>query len=79
MLNESSHRVVMITGDNPLTAVHVAEQVKIVERETLVLDIPTDTHTDHELVWRSVDEKTVIPVSPSKPLNISILKSTICV
>ena len=40
MLNESSHRVVMITGDNPLTAVHVARQVEIVDRDVLILDEP---------------------------------------
>ena len=29
----------MITGDNPLTAVHVARQVEIVDREALILDL----------------------------------------
>ncbi|EGD97820.1 cation-transporting ATPase [Trichophyton tonsurans CBS 112818] len=37
MLNESSHRVVMITGDNPLTAVHVAKKVEIIDREEILL------------------------------------------
>jgi cation-transporting ATPase 13A1 len=37
-LNDSSHRCVMITGDNPLTAAHVAKQVEIVDREVLILD-----------------------------------------
>lgn len=72
MLNESSHRVIMITGDNPLTAVHVAKEVAIVERETLILDFPEVNHGQHELVWRSVDEKTVIPVSSSEPLNLDV-------
>src|SRR2546421_8172060 len=40
MLNESSHRCIMITGDNPLTAVHVARQVEIVDRDVLILDAP---------------------------------------
>jgi cation-transporting ATPase 13A1 len=29
----------MITGDNPLTAVHVARQVEIVDRDALILDL----------------------------------------
>jgi len=30
---------VMITGDNPLTAIHVARDVEIVDREALILDL----------------------------------------
>ena len=29
----------MITGDNPLTALHVARDVEIVDREALILDL----------------------------------------
>lgn len=80
MLNESSHRVVMITGDNPLTAVHVARQVEIVDREVLILDAPEHDETGEKLVWRSVDEKANIPVDPSKPLDQAIIqKNDLCV
>lgn len=62
MLNKSSHRCVMITGDNPLTAVHVAKQVKIIERETLILDSSEEyEHINEELVWRDVNETKVFP------------------
>ena len=80
MLNESSHRVVMITGDNPLTACHVAREVEIIDRDVYILDAPEDKSSDHELVWRTVDEKTIIPVNPSDSIDQGILKNNdICV
>ena len=74
MLNESSHRCVMITGDNPLTACHVARQVEIVDRDVLILDAPEHDQSGEKLVWRSVDDKTSIPVDPSEPLDAKILQ-----
>lgn len=68
-LNDSSHRCIMITGDNPLTAVHVAEEVEIVDRETLILDAREGATSPHELVWKTPDETKIIPVDPSQPLD----------
>ncbi|EHK98407.1 putative cation-transporting ATPase 1 [Glarea lozoyensis 74030] len=80
MLNESSHRVVMITGDNPLTAVHVAYEVEIVDREVLILDAPEHDDSGEKLVWRSVDDKISIPVDPSKPIDPKIIQNNdLCV
>ncbi|KAI5861538.1 hypothetical protein GGS23DRAFT_575535 [Durotheca rogersii] len=80
MLNESSHRVVMITGDNPLTAVHVAREVEIVDRDVLILDAPEHNDGGEKLVWRSADDKTHIEVDPSKPIDPEVIKSKdICV
>jgi cation-transporting ATPase 13A1 len=73
MLNESSHRVVMITGDNPLTAVHVAREVEIVDRDVLILDAPEHDDSGEKLVWRSVDDSVSIPVDPAKPLDKKII------
>ncbi|KAK4237694.1 hypothetical protein C8A03DRAFT_34314 [Achaetomium macrosporum] len=76
MLNESSHRVVMITGDNPLTAVHVAKEVEIVDRDVLILDAPEHSvHGEESLIWRSVDDKINIDVDPTKPIDPEIIKT----
>ena len=75
MLNESSHRCVMITGDNPLTAVHVARQVEIVDRDVLILDAPEHDDSGTKLVWRSVDDTTNIPVDPTQPLDANIIQT----
>ncbi|CAG8543740.1 13391_t:CDS:10, partial [Ambispora leptoticha] len=72
MLNESAHRCIMITGDNPLTACHVAETVKIIERDVLILDLREEATRDDDLVWKSVDEKTIIPVNPDDPIDPKI-------
>ncbi|KAG6833024.1 hypothetical protein H0H87_012282 [Tephrocybe sp. NHM501043] len=72
MLADSSHRCVMITGDNPLTAVHVARDVEIVDREALILDLRENPAHDADLVWRTVDETKIIPVDPTKPLDLSL-------
>ncbi|KAL8822994.1 MAG: hypothetical protein Q9191_006282 [Dirinaria sp. TL-2023a] len=74
MLNESSHRCVMITGDNPLTAVHVARQVEIIDRDVLILDAPEHDDSGERLVWRSVDDAVNIAVDPREPLSADILR-----
>jgi cation-transporting ATPase 13A1 len=80
MLNESSHRVVMITGDNPLTAVHVAREVEIVDRDVLILDAPEHDDSGEKLVWRSVDDQISIPVDPSAPIDQKIIDNNdLCV
>lgn len=68
-LNDSSHRCIMITGDNPLTAIHVASEVEIVDRETLILDAREGATSEEELSWRTVDESKVIPVKASDPID----------
>lgn len=77
MLNESSHRCVMITGDNPLTACHVAKEVQITTKQTLILDSPEDHHdlkSGHDLVWRNIDETKVVSIKSSDDLDTSLFK-----
>lgn len=74
MLADSSHRCVMITGDNPLTALHVARAVEIVDREPLILDLKENPAHDGDLIWRTVDESKIIPVDPSEPIDVSLFQ-----
>ncbi|CCM06202.1 uncharacterized protein FIBRA_08445 [Fibroporia radiculosa] len=80
MLGDSSHRCIMITGDNPLTAAHVAREVEIVDRDVLILDLKENAVNEKDLAWRTVDESKVIPVDPSQPLDVSLFDTfDICV
>lgn len=81
MLNESSHRCIMITGDNPLTAVHVAKEVKIVERNTLILDIAEEyDHIKSDLIFRNVDETDITPFNITDKFDERILaRNDICI
>jgi cation-transporting ATPase 13A1 len=77
MLNESSHRCVMITGDNPLTACHVAKEVAITTKDVLILDAPEEHHEVSEsenLVWRNIDETVILPYNSEDEINLDIFK-----
>ena len=51
----------MITGDNPLTAVHVAKDVEIVDRDALILDLKENPkHEAGKLVYCDVILHTLI-------------------
>ncbi|KAG0300168.1 hypothetical protein BGZ97_003362 [Linnemannia gamsii] len=71
---------VMITGDNPLTACHVARQVDIVNRDVLIMDVREDGTGPEDLVWKSVDESKIIALDPTKPFDAAIFRDyDICV
>ena len=82
MLNESSHRSIMITGDNALTACHVAKEVAITTKDVLILDAPEEHHIaekDADLVWRNVNETVVIPFNVEGKIDFaSLAKHDIC-
>jgi len=57
-LVSSSHQVVMITGDNPLTACYVARQLKFCRTGTIIIL----TQVDGKWLWESVDQKVTYPL-----------------
>ena len=58
-------QVIMLTGDNPLTACHVAKQLKISKKKTLVL-----THiNEDEWAWQSVGGATSVSMD-TRPLEL---------
>ncbi|KAL4581769.1 hypothetical protein LXL04_006297 [Taraxacum kok-saghyz] len=59
-LKASSHDLVMITGDQALTACHVAREVNIISNPGLIL-VPTKSKQQYE--WVSPDEAQVINYS----------------
>ncbi|KAJ1551720.1 hypothetical protein HK096_003442, partial [Nowakowskiella sp. JEL0078] len=72
-LNGSSHRCVMITGDNALTASHVASEVEITTREVFVADVrdelPDADPLNPVVTWRSIDETVTIPFTQTELEN----------
>lgn len=58
---KSSHKVVMITGDNPLTACHVAKELRFTRKNILILspDIQNIDKNETKYVWLSIDEDQV--------------------
>ncbi|XP_071710004.1 probable manganese-transporting ATPase PDR2 [Rutidosis leptorrhynchoides] len=59
-LKKSSHDLVMITGDQALTACHVARQVNIISQPALIL-VPTKNKQQFE--WVSPDETEIVSYS----------------
>ncbi|TRY63708.1 hypothetical protein TCAL_03617 [Tigriopus californicus] len=63
----ASHHVTMITGDNPLTACHVARELRFMKtKSTLIL---TPTNGGSVWVWQSVDQTKELPVLILGKLN----------
>lgn len=61
----SSHHITMITGDNPLTACHVAAQLRLIEKKSaFVLSRPdTEAGDQAQWVWKAiVDENKNLPL-----------------
>ncbi|XP_028034006.1 manganese-transporting ATPase 13A1 [Bombyx mandarina] len=71
----ASHSVVMITGDNPLTACHVAKELKFIQKEEVLIL----TESDGEWAWKSIDEELNLPVQPSQKTKSLTSKFDLCI
>jgi cation-transporting ATPase 13A1 len=66
----------MITGDNPLTACHVAKELRFTQKpKTLIL---TESGND-SWVWESIDQLLRLPVLPQKTYKELVSKYDLCV
>lgn len=66
----------MITGDNPLTACHVAKELKFIQKPvTLILTQPTQD----KWVWQSIDQTQKLPVLPQNTYKEIVSKYDLCV
>lgn len=59
-LLDSSHYVTMLTGDSPLTACHVAKELKISQNKQLVL---AQARCGNEWVWQKVGGDVAFPLA----------------
>lgn len=68
---DSSHRVTMITGDNPLTACHVGQVLQFTDkhRKTLIFDVADDVNDNK---WRSVDGTEALPLVPENKQKMRV-------
>ena len=66
---DSSHSVMMITGDAPLTACYIATELEMFARTKKVIILcPADSEFGEEMfIWRFIKEKETLPV---QPLNV---------
>lgn len=74
---QASHKVVMITGDNPLTACHVARELRFTRKPILVL-----TNVDEKTwQWQGIVSGVSIPLSGpnSQPVKEIIKEYDFCI
>ncbi|XP_053707784.1 manganese-transporting ATPase 13A1 [Synchiropus splendidus] len=73
-IQDASHHVVMITGDNPLTACHVARELHFIQKKhTLVFQ-----QNSSEWHWESIDGTVNIP-NPPPSFSTFVQKFDLCV
>ncbi|XP_061396165.1 endoplasmic reticulum transmembrane helix translocase [Musca vetustissima] len=74
-LIQASHKVVMITGDNPLTACHVAKELGFTRKQLLILTQSTKQRGTWQ--WESIDGETVLELSGD--LKATLAEHDLCI
>uniref|UniRef100_A0A8C1VUL9 Endoplasmic reticulum transmembrane helix translocase n=1 Tax=Cyprinus carpio TaxID=7962 RepID=A0A8C1VUL9_CYPCA len=75
-IQEASHHVAMITGDNPLTACHVARELHFIQKEhTLILQ---QSPSQSEWQWVSIDGSVCLPL-PTTSVPDLVRRYDLCV
>uniref|UniRef100_A0A8C6Z203 Endoplasmic reticulum transmembrane helix translocase n=1 Tax=Nothoprocta perdicaria TaxID=30464 RepID=A0A8C6Z203_NOTPE len=77
-IQNASHHVVMITGDNPLTACHVARELHFLQREHTLILQPPASKGNGPVHQRSIDGAVLLPSFPS-PLQELTQRYDLCV
>lgn len=68
---QASHKVMMITGDNPLTACHVAKELRFTKRTIVVLT--RDDENGAEWHWESINGETRLPLGTDDKRSVKEL------
>ncbi|KAH8335892.1 hypothetical protein KR074_001896 [Drosophila pseudoananassae] len=78
-LIQSSHKVVMITGDNPLTACHVARELRFTRKKLLILTPPKNIEKD-TWNWVSIDgDQTYKMENRQKSISMILATHDLCI
>ena len=72
---DSSHYVSMITGDSPLTACHVAQQLGITRNKLLILSKDASEEEEEDWHWISVEQDVKVGVKEGITMNDKFFSS----
>lgn len=73
---QASHKVMMITGDNPLTACHVAKELRFTKRTIVVL---TRDESDDSWYWESINGEIQISIDPKRAVKDLYKEHDFCI
>ncbi|XKL67641.1 hypothetical protein PGB90_003132 [Kerria lacca] len=75
----STHMVVMITGDNPLTACHVAKELLFTQKKGGTLILTKQNDIKNSWAWQSIDENIILPLEKNLDCDKLTANYDLCV